>query len=272
MSIQAVAWVLSQKGEDLPGTARLVMIALANHADHTSGHCWPSIETIANEAGCAERTASRYLGALRRNGWIDVRSTQRASGKFRSNDYWILFDHKPAPWRYYDKETEEADDEETVANLPHANLADGHSETPLHEMAHGPHATVGVAQSLLLEPSESKPSAEPPSTASRANLNLPWPKEFVANARAEQKAKLDAAEEAEKGEYVPVIEGSRPWEAHVKAGHSRTLVGTVSVNGRHHRGWYFKRSECDGLYPKPKPTGPPPLGLCTAKDEAELKI
>ncbi len=131
MSIQAVAWVLSQKGEDLPGTARLVMIALANHADHTSGHCWPSIETISREAGCGERTASRYLGALRRNGWLDVRSTQRASGKFRSNDYWILFDHKPVPWRYYDKETEESDNEETVADVPHANLADGHSETPL---------------------------------------------------------------------------------------------------------------------------------------------
>src|SRR5262249_4583791 len=102
MSIQAVAWVLAQSGEDLPGTARLVLIALANHADHTSGHCWPSIETIAKEAGCGDRTASRYLGALRRNGFIEVRQTQRKNGKFRSNDYWIVFERKPAPWQYYD--------------------------------------------------------------------------------------------------------------------------------------------------------------------------
>lgn len=51
MSIQAVAWVLSQKGEDLPGTARLVLISLAHHANHESGHCFPSAELIAKEAG-----------------------------------------------------------------------------------------------------------------------------------------------------------------------------------------------------------------------------
>jgi len=250
MSIQAVAWVLSQKGEDLPGTARLVMIALANHADHTSGHCWPSIETISREAGCGERTASRYLGALRRNGWLDVRSTQRASGKFRSNDYWILFDHKPVPWRYYDKETEESDNEETVADVPHANLADGHSETPLHEMAYGPYATVGVAQSLL-EPSIFEPSAPP------------RPNGFDPNARANEQAKLQAAEEARKPKGYFVFKDSEPWKYRVKLGHRSTLF-TWSPEHKAF-GWWFEGD----LYP-PKATGTPRSPNMTSEDEEEL--
>jgi Helix-turn-helix domain len=265
MSIQAVAWVLSQKGEDLPGTARLVMIALANHADHTSGHCWPSYETIAKEAGCHERTVGRYLGALRRNGFIDMRQTLRKDGKFRSNDYWLLFDRKSAPWQYYDQRIGNEEPEESVADLSQDNLTDGQCETALHEESDGPSDT-GVPPHIMLEPSESEPSAEPPATMSRVGLNLPWPKEFVASARAEQKAKLQAAEEAKKPKRIPVIQGTRPWKAWIEHGHPPTLVGTIEVDGRRDRGWYFPT-----LYP-PKATGPPPeSNLMTSKDYADFK-
>lgn len=249
MSIQAVAWVLSQPGEDLPGTARLVMISLANHADHKSGHCWPSYETIAKEAGCHERTVGRYLGALRRNGFIDLRQTVRKDGKFRSNDYWILFDRKPGQWRYYDREPASSDDENTVADLPQDNLADGQIETTLHEESDGPSAT-GVRPHIELEPSVSEPSA---------------PVGFDAQARADEQAKLQAAEEARRRKRLPVIEGSDPWNSWVRHGHPRTLVGIIELNGKRHRGWYFPT-----LYP-PKATGPPSTHpLMTAEDEEEL--
>jgi len=230
------------------------MIALANHADHTSGHCWPSYDTIAKEAGCHERTVGRYLGALRRNGFIDMRQTIRKDGKFRSNDYWLLFGRKSAPWRYYDRENEP---EETVADLSQDNLTDGQSETALHGESDGPSDT-GVPAHIMLEPSESEPSAIPP------------PNGFDPNARADEQAKLQAAEEARKPQRLPVIEGSKPWKAHVNAGHDPTLTCTVVVDGKHYRGWYFEAAKCNGLYPKPKSTGPPESDLMSPEDREEL--
>lgn len=255
MSIQAVAWVLAQSGDDLPGTGRLVMIALANHADHTSGHCWPSVKTIASEAGCSDRTASRYLYALSRNGFIEVRRTQRKSGQFRSNDYWILFERKPAPWQYFNRDPNDEPEDEPPENEPSANLADGQdgSEPDVDhrpDLAAGPSDTVG-SRHKKLEPSESEPSeAHHPPTAAVAPQALP--KGFEPSARSDQQAKLKAAEEARKAKPVPVIEGSDPWNHWVKHGHSSTLVGKILLpNGRVDRGWYFPT-----LYP-PKETGPP---------------
>lgn len=52
MSIQAVAWVL--ENSESRGTARLVLIALANRAnpDH-NWECWPAMRGLAKEAGVA---------------------------------------------------------------------------------------------------------------------------------------------------------------------------------------------------------------------------
>lgn len=80
MSIQAVSWVLSIPGTDLPGAPRLAMIALANHADHTDGYCWPSMKTIAAEAGLGLRTVKRVIPQLVDNGFIEVRKRRGAHG------------------------------------------------------------------------------------------------------------------------------------------------------------------------------------------------
>ena len=217
MSIQAVAWVLSQNGEDLPSTARLVMIALANHADHTSGHCWPSVKTIASEAGCSERTASRYLYALSRNGFIDVRRTQRKSGQFRSNDYWILFERTGAPWQYFNRDPNEEPEDEPPENEPAANLADGQdgSEAPPHQLptvAAGPSDTVGSRQESLLEPSDSEPSgvAQPPTAP------IAPPGRFDPEKRLDEQAMLQAAEEARKPKAVFVIKLTPAWQAWIE--------------------------------------------------------
>lgn len=260
MSIQAVAWVLAQSGEDLPGTGRLVMIALANHADHTSGHCWPSMKTIANEAGCGERTASRYLSALKRNGFIDIRQSQRKRGQFRSNDYWIVFDRKPAPWQWFGKNESELE-QSVQEDEPYANLADGHDEeesadrTPL--LADGPSATVGVRQEVMLEPSESEPSG-----ATTPPTDLAAPIGFEAAARFEEQARLEAAEDARKPKSVFVHQGTRAWLAWQKTRPRGYPCHQFTIEGKLCFGWHFPT-----LFP-PSATGPPeePTFLTPADD------
>lgn len=61
MSIQAVAWVLEHS--ESRGLARLVLISLANHVND-QGECWPSIRTVAREAGVGKSTAARCIGEL----------------------------------------------------------------------------------------------------------------------------------------------------------------------------------------------------------------
>src|ERR1700678_1309302 len=110
MSIQAVAWALEQRDfflESAAGrrtsalAAKLVLLSLANHADHVSGHCWPSGDTIANEASVHPRSVYRLTAALARNGFIEIKKVKGADGKQRSNNYWILFDRPKAPWKFY---------------------------------------------------------------------------------------------------------------------------------------------------------------------------
>lgn len=63
MSIQAVAWVLEEEATT-SGTDRLVLIALANHANDRN-EAWPAVETIMREAGVRRRqTVKDALGRL----------------------------------------------------------------------------------------------------------------------------------------------------------------------------------------------------------------
>jgi hypothetical protein len=62
VSIQAVAWVLEHSEAKLAD--RLVLIAIANHADARGWNAWPSIEKIAEEAGVHDVTVWRSVKAL----------------------------------------------------------------------------------------------------------------------------------------------------------------------------------------------------------------
>lgn len=61
MSIQAVSWVLEHSRSE--HSERLVLIALANHAGE-GNKAWPSIPTIAREAGLGESTVRGAIKAL----------------------------------------------------------------------------------------------------------------------------------------------------------------------------------------------------------------
>lgn len=263
MSIQAVAWALSQK---IPGTNKLVLIALANYADEETGHCWPSVEKIAKQASCSPRSVHSYIGALRRNGFLDVRSGRSKAGTVRTNDYWLLMDRAPAPWdaakgiksddHEPDEETPQVEESTECISANLADFADGISANTLQTK----HQESNHQESSIADSSEGAPEKKetPPPRAA------PQPPGFDPNARKAEQARLSAAEEARTRKRFPVIEGTKAWEAHVQAGHPRTLVANIVVDGKRQRGWEFPT-----LFP-PKSTGPPPNSLMTPADEAEL--
>lgn len=68
MSIQVVAWVLEES--DAEGGARLVLLALANHAHSDFTKAFPSVRTIAHEARMSTRSAQYNLRRLEADGRI----------------------------------------------------------------------------------------------------------------------------------------------------------------------------------------------------------
>ncbi|TMK05657.1 MAG: helix-turn-helix domain-containing protein [Alphaproteobacteria bacterium] len=79
MSIQAVAWVL---GLYIPDPhAKLILLSLANHADHETGFCYPPMRMIASEASCDRRTVLRKIPMLEEAGFLRV--IQKRNGKER---------------------------------------------------------------------------------------------------------------------------------------------------------------------------------------------
>lgn len=67
MSIEAVSWALSTQRVATP-MQRLVLIAVANHADKRGQSAWPSQETLAEYCCCSSRTIRRQLSELEESG------------------------------------------------------------------------------------------------------------------------------------------------------------------------------------------------------------
>lgn len=70
MSIQAVAWVLEHSEATLAD--RLVLIAIANHADAKGWNAYPAVPLIAREARVDARTVYRAIEALEELGELTV--------------------------------------------------------------------------------------------------------------------------------------------------------------------------------------------------------
>lgn len=69
MSLAVKGALLATK--DLGKNERAVAVAIAAHANH-EGKAWPSVATIANYAGCSERTVQRCLTKLVQLGRLAV--------------------------------------------------------------------------------------------------------------------------------------------------------------------------------------------------------
>lgn len=252
MSIQAVGWAFDQP---IPSRAKLLLVALANHADHTSGYCWPSVETLMRETSMSRRAVFGYLGALRRNGYLDIKTAHGKDGRQRSNNYWILFDREPAEWLHLKKGEEEDPEENSSTPEVPPELETKYAPLPGNVAETIPAPPQDNSCTPIKEPSDS--NRQSPQLRDGQTLRPTRPKDFSPQRRVTHQA-------TEKAQPIGVIQGSKPWDAWVRHGHPPTLVGNVGVNGNRHRGWYFPT-----LYP-PKATGPPPNPTMTEADEEEL--
>jgi hypothetical protein len=241
MSIQAVAWVLDQHPENLPGKPKLVLVSIANHADHTNGYCFLNLETISRESSMPVRSLYRYIGALVRNGYLRKVRRKGADGKHRATDYWILFQRAPAVFNWGAAgEIDDRDEPQDVVE-PSASVADGENTTeggrgPVEscELADGPSAIGGTTDKD--EPSKTKPSYEEEGqglcAAQAPRTYRPPPIEPMG-------AIVDP-----QGKQIFVIKGTRAWDAHLADRKRRTGISSMptiwaTINGIRKEGWYF---------------------------------
>ena len=260
MSIQAVAWALDQ---DLPARPKLVLVSIANHANHTDGYCWLRADTIAAEAACKPRSVFRFVGDLIRNGYIRKESKRSDDGRQRANDYWILLDRAPAAWIAVGSaeelsEDEQGDDENVSQDVVSqtVSLSCGEDATPCdsgvslepvekHALSCGP-TDSGVSHIDSAEPSKTKPKegARPSAYRPRAYAPPPPPK-------------LQPVAEVITKNEIFVYVGTPAYDAWCavmakqhRVSHWRLHI-TKIIDGKARQGWYFA-----SLYP-PSTADPP---------------
>jgi len=68
MSVQAMSWVFEHSAAQ--GAVRLVLLAIANHADKEGRHSWASVRQLGEEARCSERKVQYALRELEALGEI----------------------------------------------------------------------------------------------------------------------------------------------------------------------------------------------------------
>ena len=74
---------------NLTPTQRLLLIHLAQHWNATKGYGWPSVETLADEVGCCERTVQNDLEVLQEEYLVMIH--RRRGGRQRPAFYELLF-------------------------------------------------------------------------------------------------------------------------------------------------------------------------------------
>lgn len=82
MSIQAMGWVLEHSQSE--GSDRLVLLAIANHANSSGELAYPSAAMLAAEARVDRRTVFRCIHRLSAIGELDV---ARGGGRGKTNSY-----------------------------------------------------------------------------------------------------------------------------------------------------------------------------------------
>lgn len=199
VSIQAVAWALEQ---DLPARPKLVLVAIANHANHVDGYCWLRAETIAHEAACGVRSVYRFVGALERNGYIRRESRKGKNGQqLATTDYWLLLDRPTAGlWTSHaGSDVEDENGADTISSEAELSPSATGAVGPSDSTGTKPSATVGTLRDSV-EPSKINRGGQ-----DRIS-------EMVQRTYKPPAPKIDKTVEPEK-ERAFVIEGTRAWKA-----------------------------------------------------------
>ena len=114
MSVQAITWAL--KARTGSASHKAVLLVVANYADEW-GRCWPSLQTIAEEAECSVSTAQRSLKAMEEAGLVSRTDRRRKNGSFTSDELTLQMSNQPAV-----KLTSGKSDRRSKAAQPAVNL------------------------------------------------------------------------------------------------------------------------------------------------------
>jgi AraC-like DNA-binding protein len=79
---------------DLPGNKKCLLMMMANYADE-NGFCYPSVSTLAQDAGVSERSVQNYLAEFAEKGIIEVHTRKTESGSTTSNLYRLMLHKAP---------------------------------------------------------------------------------------------------------------------------------------------------------------------------------
>jgi hypothetical protein len=104
MSFSAVKWAFKQA---VSPTEKLVLLFIADHANEKTQQCWPSLGTIAKEAGLSTRSVIRSVNRLVELGLLD-RADRFSNNRQTSNVYTVKI--KPLV-------------SSNILDLPHSNRA-----------------------------------------------------------------------------------------------------------------------------------------------------
>ncbi|CAN7265210.1 helix-turn-helix domain-containing protein [Caballeronia sp. LjRoot31] len=86
-STQFFTWRKAIKQSELPASTRLVLFVIADYANAMDDVCWPSLETIASDAGLSVRCVSDHLKIAEQGGWLTRWRSRRANRRWAHGSY-----------------------------------------------------------------------------------------------------------------------------------------------------------------------------------------
>lgn len=222
MSVEAITWAMKQRVGN--GTAKLLLIALANHADH-EGICWPSQASLAAVCEVSVRSVREYLLRLEMVGLIAREERRRGDGT-RASDLIRLCIDMAAMQAAIPAASAEKPRRNNQAANPAAGLSSGKIRHHQAADSAGPVRDKPLLEPIISEPSLSKARERAPVPDGFQEIWISWPRRDrsskpktqtiwrdacrrhgaapVAGAIAAYLASPDAAKEA--GAYVPAME------------------------------------------------------------------
>lgn len=79
---------------DVSGNVRILLLAMADQANHDGGDCYPSVERLVWMTGLGERTVKRFLAQLREAGIIEA-VAHLGGGRGYATEYQLRFERLP---------------------------------------------------------------------------------------------------------------------------------------------------------------------------------
>jgi len=197
MSVACMSWVFAHS--TAAGADRLLLLAIADHANDDGGDAWPSVPTLARKTGTSERTVQRGLSRLEAGGHLAV---ERCAGRGGTNRYRVLMTSATAARQA--RHTVTGDDLAPVTQ-PRRPGGDSQAspERPERPFSPQPPASGGRTIHATARPSRAD-GTSPRALRATANLAARVQRhESAADQRATRRRAVEACHRCDTAGYVP---------------------------------------------------------------------